>query len=91
MNCKNWLELSLQEKVLMIGKITHLVQNYETGFMAVDAIITAANHNGIFKEVLINPSYDCKLCHDTKKYPNELCCPACVGRDEEIPLENSID
>jgi hypothetical protein len=88
MNCKKWLELSLQKKIEMIGKITHLVQNYETGFDTVNVIIEAAEHNGIFKEVVINPTYDCKLCRDTKKYPNNLSCPACVGRYEDIPFEN---
>ena len=89
MNCQKWLELSLQEKIEKIGKITHLVQNFETGFDAVTSIIEAAEESGVFKEIVINPVYECKLCQDTKHYPNTEVCPSCVGRDEDLPLENN--
>lgn len=57
-NCKMWLELSLQEKIEMIGKVTHLIQNSNVGFTAIEQILLSAELAGIFKEVIINPPSD---------------------------------
>jgi hypothetical protein len=57
-NCKLWMDLSLQEKIIMIGKTTHLMQNDATGFEAIERILKNAEMKGIFDEVIINPSSD---------------------------------
>lgn len=60
-NCNSWLELSLQEKIEMVGKVTHLIQNSDVGFNAVKEIIDSAEIVGIFNEVKINPPSDEKV------------------------------
>ena len=57
-NCKMWLELSLQEKIEMVGKVTHLIQNSNVGFTAIEQILLSAEIAGMFKEVIINPPSD---------------------------------
>lgn len=54
-NCNSWLELSLQEKIEMVGKVTHLIQNSNVGFTAIEQILHSAELAGMFKEVKINP------------------------------------
>lgn len=54
-NCTSWLNLSLQEKIEMVGKVTHLIQNSNVGFDAISEILASAEAVGIFKEVKINP------------------------------------
>ena len=57
-NCKMWLELSLQEKIEMVGKVTHLIQNSNVGFTAIEQILLSAETAGMFNEVKINPPSD---------------------------------
>jgi len=57
-NCKMWLDLSLQEKIEMVGKVTHLIQNSNVGFTAIEQILLSAEIAGMFKEVIINPPSD---------------------------------
>jgi len=57
-NCKLWLDLSLQEKIEMVGKVTHLIQNSNVGFTAIEQILQSAEIAGIFREVIINPATD---------------------------------
>jgi hypothetical protein len=57
-NCKSWIDLSLQEKIEMVGKTTHLMQNSNVGFKAIFEILASAETVGIFKEVIINPTTD---------------------------------
>jgi hypothetical protein len=57
-NCKLWLDLSLQEKIEMVGKVTHLIQNSNVGFTAIEQILQSAELAGMFKEVIINPPSD---------------------------------
>jgi len=57
-NCKLWLDLSLQEKIEMVGKVTHLIQNSNVGFTAIEQILQSAELAGIFKEVIINPPHE---------------------------------
>ena len=57
-NCKLWLDLSLQEKIEMVGKVTHLIQNSNVGFTAIEQILLSAEIAGMFKEVIINPPSD---------------------------------
>jgi hypothetical protein len=62
-NCKLWLDLSLQEKIEMVGKVTHLIQNSNVGFTAIEQILQSAEQAGIFKEVIINPTTNEKDKH----------------------------
>lgn len=62
-NCNLWLELSLQEKIEMVGKMTHLVQNSNVGFKAIKEILESAEKVGLFKEVKINPPSDEKTLY----------------------------
>lgn len=62
-NCNLWLELSLQEKIEMVGKMTHLVQNSNVGFKAIKEILESAERVGLFKEVKINPPSDEKTLY----------------------------
>ena len=57
-NCKLWLDLSLQEKIEMVGKVTHLIQNSNVGFTAIEQILLSAEIAGMFNEVKINPPSD---------------------------------
>ena len=57
-NCKMWLELSLQEKIEIVGKVTHLIQNSNVGFTAIEQILLSAETAGMFNEVKINPPSD---------------------------------
>jgi hypothetical protein len=57
-NCKMWLDLSLQEKIEMVGKVTHLIQNSNVGFTAIEQILLSAEIAGMFKEIIINPPSD---------------------------------
>ena len=57
-NCKMWLDLSLQEKIEMVGKVTHLIQNSNVGFTAIEQILISAETAGMFNEVKINPPSD---------------------------------
>lgn len=60
-NCQSWLKLSLQEKIEIVGKVTHLIQNSNVAFKAIEDIIKIAESVGVFKEVKINPSRDEKI------------------------------
>jgi hypothetical protein len=62
-NCKSWLELSLQEKIEMVGKMTHLVQNSDIGFREIQSILESAERVGWFKEIKINPPSDEKTLY----------------------------
>jgi len=62
-NCTSWLELSLQEKIEMVGKTTHLIQNSNVGFTAIEQILQSAEFAGMFKEVKINPPSDEKTLY----------------------------
>jgi hypothetical protein len=62
-NCKSWLDLSLQEKIEMVGKVTHLIQNSNVGFTAIEQILQSAETAGIFREVIINPTTNEKDKH----------------------------
>ena len=44
----------LQEKIEMVGKVTHLIQNSNVGFTAIEQILLSAEIAGMFKEVKIN-------------------------------------
>lgn len=54
-NCNSWVNLPLNEKIQMVGKTTHLMQNSDVAFMAIQKILEAAEERGYFKEVIINP------------------------------------
>ena len=60
-NHKAWMELSIIEKVEMVGKITHLLQNQFPYYITMKLMIDEANENGLFSEVKINNSNEVKL------------------------------
>lgn len=55
-NHKQWQELTIVEKVDLVGKLTHLLQNDVISYQAFVAHIRLAELSGIFDEVKINNS-----------------------------------
>jgi hypothetical protein len=53
-NHKEWIELSIIEKIDMVGKLTHLLQNDEMSFHTFKNHIEKAESYGIFDEIKIN-------------------------------------
>ncbi len=51
-------ELSLQEKRILIGKITHLIQSDEKFFLFAKNIIQSGEDAGFFKGIQILPEND---------------------------------
>lgn len=55
MTCKEFHELSIQEKTKYIGLLVHAVQNDTKSYAYGLAIIDEANQKGLFNNVIINP------------------------------------
>lgn len=55
-NHKQWQELTIVEKVDLVGKLTHLLQNDVISYQAFVAHIRLAELSGVFDEVKINNS-----------------------------------
>lgn len=55
MNCKLYQNLTCVEKVEFVGKIIHLLQNYDQSFTQCAMIIEQGEITGKFDEVIINP------------------------------------
>ena len=53
-NHKEWQELTIIEKIDMVGKLTHLLQNDIISYQAFKAHIYMAEQSGIFNEVKFN-------------------------------------
>ena len=53
-NHQQWQELTIIEKIDLVGKLTHLLQNDEKSFEAFKNWIEACDLLGLFNEVKIN-------------------------------------
>jgi hypothetical protein len=53
-NHQQWQELTIIEKIDLVGKLTHLLQNDEKSFDAFKNWIEACDLLGLFNEVKIN-------------------------------------
>lgn len=53
-NHKQWQELTIVEKIDLVGKLTHLLQNNERSFELFKIHINIAEEHGLFNEVKIN-------------------------------------
>ncbi len=60
MNCANYLMLSPQEKIEMVGKIVHAVQSSNEIFNQASLLINKAERLGLFTGVIINPITEIK-------------------------------
>lgn len=58
MICKEFDELTPQERVTFIGRLVHAVQNSSGFFYEANRIITNAALSGLFDNVIINPSIE---------------------------------
>jgi hypothetical protein len=52
-NCKSYQELSELEQVEFIGRLVVAVQTRETGFMAAQMLIEAAEAAGVYRRIKI--------------------------------------
>jgi hypothetical protein len=53
-NHQQWQNLTIIEKIDLVGKLTHLLQNDEDSFKAFKSWIDASELLGLFNEVKIN-------------------------------------
>lgn len=58
MNCNSWQNLSVKEKVDMVGELVHAIQNDEAAFIAAVAVISNCKWRWVFDGVVINPGTD---------------------------------
>ena len=56
MICKSYDQLTIVEKTQFIGKLMHLVQTNDNAFMTADQLLSSADKEGIFKNVVILPA-----------------------------------
>ena len=55
-NHQQWQDLTIVEKIDLVGKLTHLLQNDVISYQAFVAHIRLAELSGVFDEVKINNS-----------------------------------
>jgi hypothetical protein len=55
-NCKQYQSMTPHEKIEFIGKLVHLVTNDETSFSRAKGMILRGDVQGLFEDVIINPS-----------------------------------
>lgn len=53
-NHKQWIDLSIVEKIELVGKLTHLLQNDVISFIAFKEHIEMCEIAGLFNEVKFN-------------------------------------
>lgn len=53
-NHNEWMELTILEKIDLVGKLTHLLQNDLQSFKEFKACIYHADKSGLFNDVKIN-------------------------------------
>lgn len=53
-NHQQWLDLTIIEKIDLVGKLTHLLQNDEFSFVTFKKWIEHSESRGLFNEVKIN-------------------------------------
>lgn len=59
-NCKKYQMLSPKERIEMIGKAVHCLQNDQRSFLAIKDLIKVAEERGIFEGVVIMPTNEIK-------------------------------
>lgn len=55
-NCKQYQSMTPHEKIEFIGKLVHLVTNDETSFSRAKGMVLRGDVQGLFDDVVINPS-----------------------------------
>lgn len=55
MNCKEYQELSFQEKCVLVGQCVHLLQNDSDSFIAMTSMVRAGGQQGKLDNVTILP------------------------------------
>lgn len=53
-NHEKWMELTILEKIDLVGKVTHLLQNDEESYDAFKKWVNASELLGLFNEIKIN-------------------------------------
>ena len=53
-NHEKWMELTILEKIDLVGKVTHLLQNDEISYDAIRKWVKASELLGLFNEIKIN-------------------------------------
>lgn len=53
-NHEKWMELTILEKIDLVGKVTHLLQNDEDSYDALKKWVEASELLGLFNEIKIN-------------------------------------
>jgi hypothetical protein len=61
-NCKEWQELDNKEKIQLVGKCVHLLQNDSAAFQAMSSMVRNAEQRGCLEDVVILTE------HSTEKY-----------------------
>jgi hypothetical protein len=56
-NCKEYQDLEIQEKLVLIGQLVHLLQNDSGYFRSLSSIVRSAAQNGMFTDVKILPDH----------------------------------
>ena len=60
-NHQQWQDLTIIEKIDLVGKLTHLLQNDEKSFEAFKKWIILSDKIGLFNEVKINDERDTEI------------------------------
>ena len=68
-NHKEWMELTILEKIDLVGKLTHLLQNNHVSFVAFKTHIDICERLGLFNEVKFN---DHELYDNSGSEENEI-------------------
>lgn len=68
-NHKEWMELTILQKIDLVGKITHLLQNDLPSFVAFKTHIDICERLGLFNDVKIN---DHELYDNSGSEENEI-------------------
>lgn len=53
-NHKAWLDLSIVDKIQLVGKVTHLLQNQFPYYIDMILLIKKAEEDGLFDNIKIN-------------------------------------
>lgn len=53
-NHKAWVDLPIVHKIALVGKITHILQNQYPYYLEMLDMISKAEDDGIFSDVVIN-------------------------------------
>jgi hypothetical protein len=53
-NHKDWIDLPITQKIEMVGKLTHLLQNDVNSFKIFNTLIKKSELAGLFNDIKIN-------------------------------------